>query len=136
MPSKSPAHRRAHDIGNRINRADFVKVNLLNRRAVYFGFGLGESAKHPVGQFFLASIERAAVDHRRDVMQMAMFVFGLVFDRRLRRPKALLLDLGGHNLHAGQSQGLNAGVDWPARSAPASTSAKVMSPLIPLAQSR
>ena len=34
-----PSDGRADDIGNRIDRSDFVKVNFLDCRAVNFGFG-------------------------------------------------------------------------------------------------
>ena len=55
-----------------------------------------------LGQFPLPRRERAAVDHRRDVVQMAMLVLGLVLDRDLRGAEALLLDLAGHEPAARQ----------------------------------
>ena len=48
-----PADRRADDVGDRIDRADFVEVDLLDRRAVDLGLGLGQPAKDPLGQVFL-----------------------------------------------------------------------------------
>ena len=39
-----PADRRADDVGDRIDRADLVEVDLLDRRAVDLGLGLGQAA--------------------------------------------------------------------------------------------
>ena len=55
--------------------------------------------------------ELAAVDHRGDVVQVAVGVLGLVLDDDLRRPKAAFFDLAGHQPAAGQAERIDAGLD-------------------------
>ena len=111
MPKQIEADRRADDVGNRIDGPDFVKMHFLDRRAVDLRLGLGQLAEDPRGQFALPRRERAAVDHRRDVVQMAMLVLRLVLDGDLRRAKAALLHFAGHEPAARQAQRIDAGLD-------------------------
>jgi hypothetical protein len=68
---------------------------------------------------------------------MAMFVLRLVLDGNLRRAEAALLHLAANKPAARKAQRIDAGLNGGQIGAPASTSApSVMSPLIPLAQSR
>ena len=105
------ADRRADDVGNRVDGADFVEVDFFDRAAVDLGLGLGQLAEDPRGHVAGPRRERAAVDHRRDVVQVAMGVLGLVLDDDLRRAKAALLDFAGHEPAAGQTERVDAGLD-------------------------
>ena len=69
-----------------------MKVDLLDRDAVDFGFGLGQSPENPAGQLLLPLVEVAGLDHRQDMVQVPMAVLGFVVDRNLCRAKAVLLD--------------------------------------------
>ena len=62
-------------------------------RAVDLGLGLGQPGEDAPGEVLLPRGELPGVDHRQDVVQVAMGVFRLVLDGDLRRPKAVLLDL-------------------------------------------
>ena len=103
--------RRADDVGDRIDGADFVEVHLLDRRAVHLRLGLGQLLKDSLGQLSLPRRERAAVDHRRDVVQMAMLVLRLVLDRDLRGAEAAFLHFAGDEPAAGQAERIDAGLD-------------------------
>ena len=105
------ADRRADDVGNRIDGADFVKMHFLDRRAVHLGLGLGQLVEDPRGQLAVPRRERAAVDHRRDVVQMAMRVLRLVLDGDLRRAEAALLDFARHEPASWQAQRIDAGLN-------------------------
>ena len=105
------ADRRADDVGDGIDGADFVEVHLLDRAAVDLGLGLGQLLEDAFGQIFLAGSERAAVDHGRDVVQVAVFVLGLVLDRDLRGAEAFLFDFRADESAAGEAQGIDAGLD-------------------------
>src|SRR5206468_3979845 len=77
----------SHDVRDRIDGTDFMKVNLLNRRTVDLRLWFREFAKDASRQLLLPDGERAAVDHRRDVVQVAMLMFGLMLDGDLRGAK-------------------------------------------------
>ena len=62
-----PAHGRADDVGNRVGRADLVKMNFFDRRAVDFGLGLGQPGEDASGEVLLPLVELSGVDHRQDV---------------------------------------------------------------------
>ena len=48
-----PADRRADDVGDRVGRAHLVEVDLLDRRAVDLGLGLGQPGEDPPGEVLL-----------------------------------------------------------------------------------
>ena len=50
------ADRAADDVGDRIDRADFVKMDLADRRAVDFRLGLADAGEDPPGQVFLGEL--------------------------------------------------------------------------------
>ena len=105
------ADRRAHNIGDRIDRTDFVEVHLFDRTPVNFCFSFGQLLENPFGQILLAKGERAAVNHRRDVVQVAMLVLGFVLNRDLGRAEAFLFDLRANKPAAWETQGIDAGLD-------------------------
>ncbi len=83
------ADRGGRDIDDGVDRADFVKVNLLGSRAMHgrFGFGHGgEDAKCEIalviGQHF------RAVDDLLDISQVAVSVLFRVFDAEMLRAEA------------------------------------------------
>ncbi len=48
-----PADGRADDVGDRVGRPHFVKMDLLDRGAVDLGLGLGQAGENPVGEVLL-----------------------------------------------------------------------------------
>ena len=68
------AHRRAHDIDDRIDGTDLVKVDLGQVDPVHPGLGLAQLHEDPLGQVLLASREDALVDDRLDMVPVAMGV--------------------------------------------------------------
>ena len=72
--------------------------------AVDFGLGLGQPGEDPPGEVFLARAELPGVDHRQDLVQVAMGVLRLVVDGNLGCPKAVLLDFLGPQPAAGQPE--------------------------------
>ena len=99
-----PADGRADDVGDRVDRADLVEVDLLDRRAMHLGLDLGQPLEDPPRGLFLAGREPAAVDHGLDVVQVPVLVFRLVLDRDLGRAEAVFLDLLGDQFHARQAE--------------------------------
>ena len=106
-------------------------------RAVDLGLGLGqllEDSRWPVPAG--RGGERAAVDHRRDVVQVAMLVLGLVLDGDLRGAEALLLHFAARRagslgrperIDAGLNRGqIGAGVDEGAERHVAADSARTI----------
>src|SRR5690606_8719134 len=73
-----PRNRRPYDIGDRVDGANFVEVDFLNGRAMHLRFGLCQLTEDAFGQLALPPGKRAAVDHRLNVMQMAMLMLRLV----------------------------------------------------------
>ena len=74
-----------HDIGDRIRRAHFVKVNLLDRHAVDLGFGLPQLLEHRAGVALCPCSQRSRVDHLQNVRKMTMLARRLVqMDAKLR----------------------------------------------------
>ena len=63
------ADRGADDVDDRVDRADFVEVDLGEVDAVNVRLGLAELQEDPLGQIFLAGRQDALVDDRFDVMQ-------------------------------------------------------------------
>ena len=54
---------------------------------VHAGLGLAQPAEDPLGELVLAGGERALVDHRLDVMEVAMGVLGRGVDLRISSPE-------------------------------------------------
>ena len=90
-----PGDGRANDIGDRVDGADFVKVNFFDTRAVHFSFGLGDFLKDAQCQLALGSGERAAFDQFDDVVQVAVGMLGLVFDCELQSTETALFGFFG-----------------------------------------
>ena len=131
-----PADGRADDIGDRVDRADLVEVDLLDRGAMHLGLDLGQPLEDPPRGVFLAGREPAAVDHGLDMVQVPVLVFRLVCDGDLGCAEAVFLDLLGDEFHARQAERGDGRVER-SSGTPASTKApRVMSPLMPLGQSR
>ncbi len=73
----------ADDVGDRVERADLVEVNVVDGRAVYGGFGLGQSSEHQHGTVAHGHLEPG--QQRLDVGE-ATVVGGLAdLDMHLRR---------------------------------------------------
>ena len=100
------------------------------------GFGFAQSREDSLRQTFLPVRQVAAIDHLGDVVQVAMGVLGLVLDRDLRGAKPFFLTSVATSRQPAMPKDSTAEFTA-ASSTPASTSApSVMSPLIPLRQSR
>ena len=75
IPSRLERVDRADDVDDRVERADFVQVNLVDRRTVYARLGLGQSpeqrlrALFPSGTSADPSISRSISDKRCGVMR-------------------------------------------------------------------
>ena len=85
-----------------------MKVDLLDRRAVDFRFGLCQAVEDSQCELALRRGQLATVDHLNDVMQMPMCVLRLVFYGQLQSAKPIFLHLIGHQPTAGQSQRIDA----------------------------
>ena len=125
----------ADDVDDRIDRADLVEVDLLHVHAVRVGLGLAELGEDLLGQLGLPRRQRGLVDHRLDVVQVAVGVLVRGDDLRIGGPEAAAAD--------GLEGQLEVEPERPRRpeiargSTPASTRApSVMSPEMPLKQSK
>ncbi len=68
------SERGAHDIGNRIHGAHFVKMDLLDRHLVHGRLGFTQTAEDGRGVAFHWLRQRGRADHIQDVAQVAMMV--------------------------------------------------------------
>ena len=82
------ADRRTHDVDDRIDGADLVKVNLGQVDPVHARLGLAQLHEDPLGQVFLARREDALVDDRLDMVPVAMGVLVRRDDLRIGRPES------------------------------------------------
>ena len=74
-PSRSKPHAGAHDVGDRIHRADFVEMYLLDRHLVHRGLGLAQPSEYGGWHSrFTRSGSAALVDHLQDVRQVPVRV--------------------------------------------------------------
>ncbi len=112
------------------------KCTFSTRRAMDLGLRFGQTREDPLGQLALPRRKLPAIDHLRDLVQVPMCVLGRMLDDDLRGAEAVLVDLLHHEFAVGQTERAD-----PARIRSASTPASirapsVISPLMPLAQSR
>jgi hypothetical protein len=85
--------RSTDDIGDRVDRTDFVKVDLLDRRVVHLGFGFADQPEDSFGHRFASgAISEPLVDHRFDVVQVAVSVLGGMVDLDVNRSKSRFFD--------------------------------------------
>ena len=133
-----PADGRADDIGDRIDRADLVKMDLLDRRAVDFGLGLGRA-----GERSAWPVPSAGRLSRLPSIISVMWCrcrwacSGWMLDRDLAAPESPFASPRSATSRQPGSPSESMPAWIAARSTPASTSApSVMSPLMPLRQSR
>ena len=105
-----PGNRTANDVGNRIDGANLMKMHLFDRRSMHPRLGLGQTLEHAQCKFLLPWPERAAVDHRGDMMQMAVGMLGLVVDKKLRRAEAPLVGFLHPQLATGQAKRVDPGL--------------------------
>ena len=80
--------RRADDVDDRVDRADFVKMDLGQVDAVDPRLGLAQLEEDPLGQVFLPGRQDALVDDRLDVVPVAMGVLVRGVDLGVGRPEA------------------------------------------------
>ncbi len=99
-----PADCGAADIGNRIDRADFVEMNFADRRPVNLGLGFTEFREDALGQILLPRRQRRGVNHVRNVVQMSVGMFRLMLDRHLRSTEPLPFHFRLHQPAGGQLQ--------------------------------
>ena len=67
-------HAGADDIGDRIHRTHFMKMNFFDRHPVDPGFGVAQAPKHIRRVLFCTIGERRFVDHPQDVFQVTVAV--------------------------------------------------------------
>jgi hypothetical protein len=67
---------RTDDIDDRIERANFMEMDLLHRRAVDGGFGLAQPAEHLDGFRLTVIAQRGSINGGEDVLQVMVLVPG------------------------------------------------------------
>ena len=82
-PSKSRRDGRAGDVGDAVERPDFVEVNFFQRHAVRGGLRLGQTAEDAQGQVALRGRQLTPAEDFFHVGQMAMGMFLGRFDGNL-----------------------------------------------------
>ena len=103
---------------------------------MHLGLDLGQPLEDPHRGLFLAGREPAALDHGLDMVQMPVLVFRLVLDGDLGRAEAMFLDLLGDQFHARQAERADGLIESIQGHARIDQAPRVMSPLMPLGQSR
>ena len=131
-----PSHRRSNDIGDRIGRADLVKMNLIDARPVYLGLGLAQAGENPFGKRFLTVRQPAVIDECHDMVQVPVDVLVLVLDPHLDCPKAFFLHFFRREAAAGQSQRLDRSAELGETHSGIDQRPSIISPLMPDRQSR
>ena len=127
---------RADDIADRIHRAHFVEMDLLDLNAMHLGFGLAQSLKHRGGILLRPVGDAGFVDDLENLLQVPMAFSIRRQYAELGRRDPTPLGLFHLELRAG-AQSSRAIAQAAALSAPASISAPtVMSPLMPENASR
>ena len=115
MPSRCETPRRRHDVHDRVDRADLVKVDLFGAGVMDFRFGLGQHAEDR---------DRVALDRRRPARLRSMIA-------RISRQMALGLRPDHLNVELGRRDSADDFAAAPAqlayRAAPASASARLKS---------
>ena len=104
--------RRSNDVHDRVDRADFVEMNLVERRAMHAGFGLGDVLEDfqselllRLGQFF------GSLDQLDDVGEVPVSVLFWVFDFDLQRSEAPFDDRLDVQFDVRQAERINAAHD-------------------------
>ncbi len=69
-----PEHR-ADNVDNRIERTDFVQVDLFDGHLMDRGFGLGQALKEGFRPIAAGKRESGAIDQREDLRQAAVRMF-------------------------------------------------------------
>ena len=120
-PQHVKADRGADDIDNRVDRADFVKMDPVDRRSVHAGLGLRDGAENPPCQVFLGLCDPLRpVDDFMNVRQVAMGVLRRMLDAHVGRSKSAFDDRLSAELDPWQAEridgfsndgGIDAGVD-------------------------
>ena len=64
------AHRRADNVNNGIHRTNLVKMNLVNRQPVRFGFRFGDNFKNFDGKLFCVFGNAAVLNNMYNVVQI------------------------------------------------------------------
>ena len=130
------ADRRPHDIDDRVDGPDLVEVDLRQIDPMHRRFGSTEPGEDPERQFLLPGREYAPVDDRFDVMHSAMDMLVPGFDPRVGRPEAAAAHASRSRVRQGRPR-LSTAATIARRLTPASTRApSVMSPEMPLKQSK
>ncbi len=76
-PRATDAHSGADNIDDGVGRADFVKVNPLQRNVVNLGLGGAQRQKNFAGQLLRALLKRRRGDDAQDVGEMAAVRMGV-----------------------------------------------------------
>src|SRR3954468_6496909 len=78
---------------------------------MHLGFGLGELLEDAFCESLCALVKCAALDHRSDMVQVPVFVLGLVLHGDLRGTETLFLDLSAQKAAAWKTERVDAGLD-------------------------
>ncbi len=107
-----PANGGAHNIGDRVDGADLVEVDLADGCAMHLRFRLAKPRENAFGQVLLPRRKLAAFDHLDNVVQMPVRVFGLVPHVDVRGAKAFAFDVARRELASDwQPERIDAGLD-------------------------
>jgi hypothetical protein len=109
-PQKIKPNRRGDDVNDRIDRSDFVEVNLVDRRAMHFGFGGRNGFEDSPGEILLPGRKRVGeLNDCIDIGQMPMRVLFGMFDREVNRPKTAAHHRLRYEFDSRQAQGIDGG---------------------------
>ena len=86
------SNRRSSDVGDTVERADFMKMNLGDGDAMDGRFGVGQPAKDRQGEVALPVGQLAGLKDRFHMMQVAMLVLVRRFDAYIGRGKTAFAD--------------------------------------------
>jgi hypothetical protein len=99
------AHCHTDDVDDRIDRSHFVKMDLVDGRAMNFGLGLRHGKKDLPGDRLLAVGDRVgSIEDLFDVRQVAVRVLFGMFDLHVRRSKSAFDHGLGFQCNAFESQ--------------------------------
>ena len=86
------AEHRAYNVDNCIHGAHFMKMHLVQRHAVHFGFGLAEAFKHQTGFVLYCVRQLRCPDQFQDVGKSPVMVFRCQVHVQMRGPNPPLVD--------------------------------------------
>ena len=96
---------RSDDIHNRINRSDFMKMNLIDGRTMNLGFGLRHRVKDPQSQIALIIVQSfGSVNNLSNVTQMSMCMLLGVLNTEMFCTKTSAIHLSQMQRHSRQIQ--------------------------------